>query len=264
MMLLTTGFAVAHGDEDVHDEPTINVLEIRDQNIRVATAAVGFLIFLVMLAIWWAGDNENAKKGIFILMVITVLLPTIYFVVSTLRVNFASPYGGPVHWHADFKIFACGTELDPPIPEGRFSNKTGTSVLHEHEDRRMHVEGVVVDDNEISLSNFFGSSVGELVGGRFKAPTGAQSFIEYSDGDTCSNSEQGVWNVFLYETGGTDIAHQRKLSIDEYPDYVLSPYQEAPPGDCIIFEFGPEKDVTQQICDFYQIAIDKGNLKIAE
>ena len=38
-----------------------------------------------------------------------------------------------------------------------------------------------------------------------------------------------------------------------------------PPGDCVIFEFTPEtKERTDLMCQFYQIAIDKGDVQYNE
>ena len=59
-----------------------------------------------------------------------------------------------------------------------------------------------------------------------------------------------IGSQFLYK--------QEKL--DDFVEYILSPYQTIPPGDCIIFEFGELKDKTNYICETYKVAIDKGDL----
>ena len=102
------------------------------------------LIVLIVIAMIPGDRSELFKKIIFTLMVIVVVGPTAYFIVTTISINLTSETGGPVHWHADFKIFACGEELSSPAPVG-LSNKIGTPLFHEHGDRRIHVEGVVGD-----------------------------------------------------------------------------------------------------------------------
>ena len=53
--------------------------------------------------------------------------------------------------------------------------------------------------------------------------------------------------------------YQEKLS--EPQEYVISPHGNVPPGDCLIFEFGEEKDRTDKLCSFYKVAESKGELR---
>jgi len=53
---------------------------------------------------------------------------------------------------------------------------------------------------------------------------------------------------FLYE----------QVKLENFADYVLSPYVNVPPGDCIIIEFDEEKDTTDKICETYSASIQKG------
>ena len=54
------------------------------------------------------------------------------------------------------------------------------------------------------------------------------------------------------------IFEQQKL--DNFEDYVLSPYTQIPPGDCIIIEFDAEKEKTEHICESYKVAVGRGDL----
>ena len=45
-------------------------------------------------------------------------------------------------------------------------------------------------------------------------------------------------------------------------DYILSPYQDVPPGDCIIVEFDKRKEKTDKICDTYRLAIEQGKMVV--
>lgn len=227
--------------------------------IQVAVIAVMMLLALVVIAILYGETaRDKIKKSIFVSMVLVIVLPTIFFVNATVYINLSSVTKGPVHWHADFKIIACGQEMKRPRPKGILSNKTGTNVLHEHEDRRIHIEGVVVKESDVSLEKFFAAQGGELTATRFAIPTD-EGIIRYNNGDHCKDTGPGSWQVFLYTTDN-GLARQQKL--DDFVHYVPSHFTNVPPGDCIIFEFGPEKERTDAICDFYQLEIHRGNLTI--
>lgn len=215
----------------------------------------GFLIsFLVILASLYPKSSEAFKISVFVLITIISLGITFYLSGTTIYKNNKSATGGPVHWHADFRIFTCGEELDLIKPTG-FFNRIGKTDLHEHGDKRIHVEGVVMDKRDISLSNFFKVIGGNLAYGEFNFP-GREKYERFIDGDKCEDGREGKLQVFVYKTEGMEIKQNK---IADYPEYVLSGESKIPPGDCIIFEFTPdEKDKTDQICNFTKIAIDKG------
>lgn len=230
----------------------------RKLNIQVVVVSMILLFVLVFIALVFGENSKDRTKGIiFWLMASVIIFPTFFFVGTTLYINFSSITKGPVHWHADFKIVVCGQETDPVNVKG-LSNKKGTNVLHEHEDRRIHVEGVVVKKSDVALDKFFEAQGGKLSLNAFTIPTN-EGLRTIRNNDQCDDGQQGVWQVFLYTTDN-DVARQRKL--DDFVHYVPSPHTSVPPGDCIIFEFGPEKEQTDVLCGFYQLQINKGNLKI--
>lgn len=168
-----------------------------------------------------------------------VLSITAYLIWSTISINLASVTKGPVHWHGDFEIYNCGRKVDLVDPKG-LDNKVGTALLHEHNDNRIHVEGPVIDYKDISLGQFF-----EVVGG-----LPLESQIE-------CNGYPGVVQVFVYKTEENTFYQEK---IVNFANYVLSPHSSIPPGDCIIIELDREKDKTEKLCTFYQVAIQKGEL----
>lgn len=235
---------------------------IRETSVDIITGAIVLLAVLVFLSIFFSQKSEKLKTILFVLIVLAVILPTAYFAITTVMLNVTSETGGPVHWHADFKIFVCGKEMPPPIPKG-LSNKVGSTVLHEHEDRRIHVEGVLTRIQDASLRNFFRVQGGELSNSHFTIPTGEdKGTVTFTNGDRCDGGEQGTWQAYVYKVVGREgekhVVEQSKLM--PFADYVLSPHAAVPPGDCIILEFGPEKDSTGAICDFYEIQKQEGNL----
>lgn len=237
---------------------TVSAEALKDISVKMAVFGFLLLLLLVQIAFIVREKSAYAKKFVFTLMVIVVIIPTLYFISSTIYINIISVTKGPVHWHADFRIYTCGEELSIQGHTSKFSNKTGTEVLHQHEDNRVHVEGVLVELKDANIHNFFKVQGWDITGTDIKFPTDT-GFEIYSNGDTCPDGTRAVWNVFLYKTNVDDNT-VTKEKLHDYRDYVLSPYAEVPPGDCIIFEFGEDKEDTDKICDFYQIEINKGNL----
>ena len=179
------------------------------------------------------------KYFLFGAIVTLVLSITTYLIWSTIAKNVGSVTGGPVHYHADFQIWNCGEKVDLIDPEG-FDNKVGTALFHEHNDNRIHVEGPILDYKNITLGKFF-----EVIGG-----LPLESAVE-------CNGYPGVVQVFVYQTEGNTF-YQEKIA--DWANYVLSPHSSIPPGDCIIIELDRSKDKTDKICNFYQIAKEKGEL----
>ena len=145
-------------------------------------------------------------------------------------------------------------------PKG-LSNRIGTPVFHEHADSRMHVEGVVVDTAEVDLHNFFEVIGGSLTNDYLSVLTD-ERIIEISNGNLC-NGNSGKLQVFLYKIKNPEDTknwefEQQKLN--NFEDYILSPYSRIPPGDCIIIEFGEEKERTDHICETYKVAEQRGDL----
>lgn len=257
------GEIFAHSEGGVAQEESIasNSIDqkiLQKLNIQVVIGAA-ILLFILLCGALISGENSThkTKKIIFWSMVSVIAFSSFFFVGTTLYMNISSVTKGPVHWHADFEIIACGKEIGP-VDVGGLSNKKGTNVLHEHEDRRIHIEGVVVKEGDVSLESFFAAQGGELTETSFAIPAN-EGVLRYTNGDQCKDTGPGLWQVFLYTTDN-GIARQQKL--DDFVHYVPSPYTNVPPGDCIIFEFGPEKERTDALCDFYQLEVNQGNLNI--
>ena len=98
--------------------------------------------FLVAYAVLKKKQSKHEKHILFWSMVVVLGSATLYLAAYTLTVTLLSVTNGPVHWHADFEFWACGEKLDLKDPEG-FFNRVGSPVFHEHNDDRIHVEGVV-------------------------------------------------------------------------------------------------------------------------
>jgi hypothetical protein len=199
----------------------------------------------------------SLKKFLFAGIVIPTLLTSFYLAGSTIYLNIVSSSGGPVHWHADFQIWDCGKEVELEDPTGFLSNKVGTATLHEHNDQRIHLEGVVVKEAEASLGHFFDVVGGKISANEIQVPTN-NGLIIRRNGDGCGDGKSGILQVYLFRTSG-DTYTQEKVANPE--KIILSPHGAVPPGDCIIMQFkSTVEDKTDKICQQYRIKEQLGEL----
>lgn len=257
-----------HNEGQALEEGNVIMLDeaMREGTMRAVLAGAAVLAALVAASVL---ARKKGKKPVPLLshllfwsIVVVVVAVTAYVAGSTIYLNAVSKTAGPVHWHADFEAWRCGEQLELVDPEG-FSNRVGSSVLHEHGDNRMHIEGVVVDFSDVSMGSFFRSIGGDLHPGVFSLPTNTGR-VTMRDGDSCPGPGEagvpGMLQVFVYKTVDGRMV-QEKLGSSSYEDYVPSPFGNVPPGDCIIFEFGSEaKDKTGRMCGSYEVAIKRGAL----
>lgn len=225
---------------------------------NVLFAAIVLLVILTIISLHEKHLTERLKKFLFVSIIAVVILPTLYMIVSTVYLNVTSVSKGPVHWHADFEFWSCGKELELKDPEGALSNKIGTPTLHEHNDKRIHLEGVVVKHDDDSLGKFFRVIGGEITDTSVIIPTTTGPAV-LNNGTMCPNGEPGIMQVFVYQTDSEGYYSQHKV---EHPaQYEISPYQNVPSGDCIIVEFGAPKEKTDKICRSYKVAEEIDKLK---
>ena len=113
----------------------------------------------------------------------------------------------------------------------------------------------------MDLHNFFETVGGMLSESTLYLPTD-NGFAEIKNGGLCNGREAKI-QVFLYNVKNPDDAKnwvygQQKL--EDFENYILAPYSNVPPGDCIIIEFDIEKEKTEHICETYNSAMARGEL----
>ena len=261
-------------------------LEGSINSLSLTVVGIGsvLLTIFVLLAIWLVKRAPKLKTPLFVAIVITVIGTTLIISGGTIYLNLKSYAGGPVHWHADFEIWACSNELELRDPQGLLSNKIGTPTLHEHNDKRIHLEGVPISAKDASLGKFMtvvGGEIGKnsLVvplnngklfengpgeedgdGSGAQAPEQIQSYLhteasgkvaKFVSGEKCGDQTAEV-QTFVYQfDSATKTYKQTKLQ--DPANYTIAGHEEVPPGDCVIMEFSPHKDRTDKLCRQYGI-----------
>ena len=216
--------ANAHGGE----EKLSPWEELGIVNPNQVIKAAGIIIALAITTALAFRNNlkPNHKKILFIIIAAAAVASTLYLAGATIQLNQKSWSGGPVHWHADFEIWACGEKIDIVDPKG-FKSLVGESAVHEHGDNRIHIEGVMFEKEDATLGEFFEAIGGDFTVATLAVPTndGLKSWTQ--EVETC-NGEYADWHTFINE---------KFVQNDAAPDYVISPWQTVPPGDTIKFVF---------------------------
>lgn len=223
-----------------------------------AVILTGLWIGAVFLLIYLTKNREEIKKYFFLAIALPTILTSTFLIGSTVYLNTVSATKGPVHWHADFEIYYCGTPVDLKNPTA-LSNRIGTPTFHEHNDNRLHVEGVVLNKEDVSFGRFV-----ELIGGKINSnsitlPT-EQGELIMVDGEECPDGRLAEVNAFLYSVQGNNLGRARFADITALSRYVLKSSSAVPPGDCIIIEFAEYKSRSDKLCKSYKVQILKGEL----
>ncbi len=284
---------VAHGGaSDAHETASqvTNGLsdiqgDIGSAMVRSVLLAGAVIITLAVIAAFAKDRWPRLKTPLFISIATVVAFTTLFIAGATVYLNTIADSGGPVHWHADYEVWACGNQLNVRDPEGVLSNKIGTSTLHEHKDGRIHLEGVVIDaKKDATLGRFFqviGGSISsteltvplnradkslfedavdgdgptdkyaDLINPYVVTQADGNRFAHFVNGNKCGDREAQV-QVFVYKYNqDTGTYYQQKIA--DPADYVYSPESTVPPGDCVIIEFDTAKEQTDKLCEQYGI-----------
>jgi len=259
---------------------------ISQLSFRTVVTATVLVIILTLISIWAVRKRkQKLYKPLYILMAAIVAAATLTISGATIYLNVNSATGGPVHWHADIEYWACDNELELRDPQGALSNKIGTPTLHEHDDKRIHLEGVPVHlPEDASLGKFMEVVGGEVSKNSLVVPLNDDKYFEdgkdeedgdgpasanaslvdpfiqtgddgkkatFVNGQKCGDQQSEV-QVFAYRYNEADKTYtQTKLG--DPANYAIAPHSEVPPGDCVIFEFGPPKDRTNKLCEQYGV-----------
>lgn len=259
--------------------------EIGALSVQAVLIASILLVILLVLAAFVINDKDkhHIKKPLFILITLTITIPTLIMAGSTVYLNVVSESGGPVHWHTDLEFWVCNQEVELRDPTEFLSNKIGTSTYHEHDDKRIHLEGVVVKKSvDASLDKFMRVTGGEITPTSLVIPTNQDSIfendvdgdentgnravvetftrntdegekvIDVENGQNCGEGAPAEVQVFLIRYNKeNDTYSQTKL--EDPGAYTLRNESIVPPGDCLILEFDQPKERTDYLCQQYGV-----------
>lgn len=255
--------------------------QIKIFSMRTVLWAAVILVVLLLLAAKFMKRLPKIKLPLFSLIVGAVLIPTVILFSSTIYLNTNSDSGGPVHWHTDLEVWVCDQELELRDPSSAFSNKIGSSTFHEHNDKRLHLEGVVVNKNyDASLEKFMLLVGGKISKTELSVPVEESLFVSKTDGDSATGDEadvralltrdeknkavisasndRGCGNTpaevqaFVYTFDESNNTYSQ-AKLDDPARYVMRDEPNVPPGDCLIIEFGAVKDRTNKLCLQYGV-----------
>jgi len=212
-------YSYAHGEEPVPEPLGFSPLD----SLIYSSLIVAVVIIISVILRGRAG--ENGKKLMFIAIALPVAFSTVYIGGDTIYLNLISESRGPVHWHADFEVWACGEEIHLMESSG-FDNKVGSPVLHYHNDNRIHVEGVLLTLEEANLHEFFEAIGGDLSSQSITVPVHEEGLKTWTNGAFCPDGKPG--KLYMFVNGELN---------NEYDNYIISPYSNVPPGDEIKFVF---------------------------
>src|SRR3989338_5040844 len=187
---------------------------------------------LVLYALFKKKQSKQEKYILFGSMVVVLGIATLYLVAYTLTITLLSVTNGPVHWHADFEIWVCGEKQFIPESKG-LSGKIGSNTLHHHNDYRIHIEGTVMDYEDIMLAQFFQDIGGSLGQNYVRIPQENGSVAYWQNGNYCPDGKEEM--LHLYVQRGFTAEWEE---VEEIPSYIISPYADVPPGDRLKLVFG--------------------------
>jgi hypothetical protein len=148
------------------------------------------LAVLTIVSVWKEDDlSEQGKTILMSGFLLAILLPSMFVAGAYIQRTTTSWSGGEIHYHADYEVIVQGEggeyeQLDL-IDPSRFcqetrhestymcelNDRTGATEYHEHDDRRIHLEGTFWEREDATLSAFFETFGGELSNDRLVYPT---------------------------------------------------------------------------------------------
>lgn len=266
--------------------------QITSLSINTALGAGAVLVICTLVSIWAAKRLpkkrfKKLKAPLFIVLVGTIVTATAVLAFNTVYLNVRAESKGPVHWHADIEFWACGSELELRDPTGILSNKIGTSTYHEHNDKRIHLEGVVVEKSrDASLGKFMEVTGGYINEQGIGIPLNKDSatwlaHADHQDGDKQNTDFQAMMSQYVSDTKDGPVlelknkslacndadselqvfAYQydktaktyRQTKIADPAKYIIRDESVVPAGDCIIVEFDKPKRTTDKLCTQYGV-----------
>mgnify|MGYP001580428256 CR=1 FL=1 len=259
-LLFLVPLSFAHGEQSNRLEDLTHNLE--GYSVTIIAISSFIIVLCVFISIYFKKKTELLNMILFLGIVLPALFATAFIAGVTVFTNMVSESQGPVHWHADFEIWKCDEKVDLLNPKGLL-NRIGSPSFHEHNDDRIHLEGTVVDLKSVDLHSFFQVIGGNLNSDYAAIPTN-NGLIEMATDMKC-NGNSAKLQVFVYSITNPSASKKSGFTytqkkIEDFEDFIMAPYSNVPPGDCIIIELDGEKSSTDRICSSYKLAETQGRI----
>ncbi len=240
-------------------------------SVTTTVVGTGILVLLIAMALIFYKRAEKTRIAIFSAIVAVVLATTTTITCASVYLAAKSDTGGLVNWQARFQIWACGNQLEIRDPEEFFSNKVGTASLHEHNDNKIHLNGMAmtlpydfslgkfmsviggkIDNNTLAVplndTNYFvGNAPSSQEALAYIQTNNAGKIASFASGDTCGNNIAEV-QAFVYRYNPANKAYEQ-TKIADIASYEPTHATTEDTSDCIIIEFSEHKDKTTKTCD---------------
>ncbi len=265
--------------------------QVTTLGMRTVFYAIIILAIATVMALLFKDKVPRLKLPLFLVMATTLIGSTLILFGSTIYLNTKSESKGPVHWHTEVEFWACGSELELRDPHGVLTNKIGTATYHEHNDKHLHLEGVVVRKaDDASLKKFMQVTGGYLTNNSIGVPLNEDESTWYAQGEQTDGDTQSLDNIsqlrsYVKQSGEVPVMELKdgqrcgdkpaQLQVFVYrfnkanksygqerflnpTEYVMSEESSlGPPSDCVIVEFDVPKARTNKLCEQYGVKDSK-------
>jgi hypothetical protein len=241
----------------------------------------GVLSTLVLASISFYREEELNLRDKNILMngfLIAVLVPSLYTAGAFVHQSQTSWSGGEIHWHADYEVMVeenneyqqlnlidpsnfCEETSHESTTMCSLNDRTGSTKYHEHNDNRIHLEGIFKERDDAVLSAYFETFGGKLTNTELGYPTN-ERMVEKAEGNGETLKiliKQGVggnreWCAIEKQSNLSqeDICRTSEGELATTPsNYVISPYKRGPTLDdiFIVYDSKPVEDALQDVRD---------------
>jgi hypothetical protein len=236
---------------------------------------LGFFASVVLASASFYREKELTLRDKNVLMngfLIVVLLPSLYTAGAFVHQSQTSWSGGEIHWHADFEVLveneSGGLDRLDLIDPGNFCENTrhessymcsvndrvGSTEYHEHNDNRIHLEGVFKEREDATLAAFFEQFDGKLRETELVYPTNDGVVERYQDENRTVKIlvRKGVGNRYWCAVSSRVNASERcsshGRSADGPEEYIISPHSRGPSLDDIFIVYD-DKTIEEALQD---------------
>lgn len=231
-------------------------------------------LILTSISFYRQGDLTMHDKNLLMNgFLVAIMVPTLYTAGAFMHESKTSWSGGEIHYHADYEVFAEDESgelerlnlIDPSnFCENDYmctvNDRTGSTKYHEHNDNRIHLEGIFKEREDATLAAYFETFDGKLTNRELVYPTN-DGVVEKTEGDGKTLKilvNRGVgggrhWCVIGSAQDESDICKDPYTSeLATSPEnYIVSPHKRGPSLDDIFIVYDSKtveaalKDVRQ-------------------